>query len=616
STGLHMTYTGEKLSPSDRMEVYHGTRRLSENRDYTVSCVNNLHASDLSANGTPNKAPTVTVRGKGNYGGSRSFTFAIDQAPMSDATVEEGTDKTVPAAKKMRLNRIKPTVRYEGQLLKAGRDYSLTYYEGDTVSEEHRIADPSKVKLTEAGKDYCIRISASVNGDFTGECAEVVRVHTIEGKQDPADPGQKISMTKVKIAGLAASVEYTGGIITPEDLFRADKITQNPGADGPWKEVTLYRTDPATKKKLALTRSTDGVTGDYYIKMSASAATGKRVITFIGINGYSGRIKRTITVKPYHVKNNTGGRILVEDPAPAVFCKSGAKPSLTVRFVTEWKRDADNRPTGEPAASVLLKEGIDYLPLYQNNKQVDESGMHVFVSIRGIGNFTGSGQRKGFAVNKASITEQVTLTADDVIWRENGKDGYFKVMPTLTDGAAALKIAKNKDVEPIDKAALNYEYAEDTVLSDGVTRRYKGETALDTDRPAPGTWIRVSAGVTCGPHSPYFCDEGKEAVLEGYYRIIGEDRSIAGYIVEVRPSDHLVFCGADAVIPCKATDLIVREKGKGSKNANPLAARDIEILSADNNRFPGTARLLLHGLGEYGGYKTISFRIRSRRFDG
>ncbi|MCR4764315.1 MAG: BspA family leucine-rich repeat surface protein, partial [Lachnospiraceae bacterium] len=47
STGLHMTYTGEKLSPSDRMEVYHGTRRLSENRDYTVSCVNNLHASDL-----------------------------------------------------------------------------------------------------------------------------------------------------------------------------------------------------------------------------------------------------------------------------------------------------------------------------------------------------------------------------------------------------------------------------------------------------------------------------------------------------------------------------------------------------------------------------------------
>lgn len=42
---------------------------------------------------------------------------------------------------------------------------------------------------------------------------------------------------------------------------------------------------------------------------------------------------------------------------------------------------------------------------------------------------------------------------------------------------------------------------------------------------------------------------------------------------------------------------------------DPLKENDYEIISYTNNIKKGTAKLTIHGLGEYGGTKTVTYKI-------
>ncbi|MCR4705140.1 MAG: InlB B-repeat-containing protein, partial [Lachnospiraceae bacterium] len=158
-------YTGNKITFNEEIEVYHGTARLVENRDYTLTYANNVNAAENNKmSGNKVIAPSVTVKGKGNYNASTTFYFAIDPTDMDKAAVTSEQVMTVAAGNKVKLSSAKPTVSFNGKNLTQGKDYVLKYYEKSTPNME--IADPDNTLLNEAGKTYLIEVAGKENSNF------------------------------------------------------------------------------------------------------------------------------------------------------------------------------------------------------------------------------------------------------------------------------------------------------------------------------------------------------------------------------------------------------------------------------------------------------------------
>ena len=116
------TYTGSALTP--KPTVKHGTKTLLENTDYTLTYASNTNQ------GT---AATVTVSGKGNYGGSKSVNFTINPRDIGDAGVSVANipnqtytgNAIVPT----------PTITYGGKTLVKDTDFTLSATNNINVGE-------------------------------------------------------------------------------------------------------------------------------------------------------------------------------------------------------------------------------------------------------------------------------------------------------------------------------------------------------------------------------------------------------------------------------------------------------------------------------------------------
>lgn len=564
ATEYEAVYSGDKLSFNSRIFVFHGTRRLYENRDYTVSYGNNTAAAGISSQ----KAPSFTIKGKGSYSSQVSFKFSIAKADIDNAAIASGKVVSVVAGKSAKLGSVKPVITYNGKTLKAGKDYVLSYYDGEAI-----VNNPAKEALTEAGKTYIIRISAASGSSFDGVKEETVTVNVVDSKDKAESSAAAIPIKSARISGLKTTVEYTGKAITLEDLTSS--------ADG-----LLYVVDTKARTATNLVRSVDGAYGDYYVSMENNGAVGKFDLYIIGINGFYGQIKKTITVKPCSLKPSAD-RIVVVEAGDARYSKSGAASKVMVSVVSGYE-------------TTVLKEGIDYTLSYKNNKKVGQAT----VVVKGIGNYTGS-TSENFSVTRAGVS-RISVSAKDVVFNASGKPGYFKVVPKLVDDGAALTVGKNKDVEPIDKSAYAYYYAESTVLMDGSTRA-AGDVVQDLDRVLPGTVIKVEVGVRFSENSPY--SRGGAATLEGYYKVVDSQYDISKSKVTVRNAEKLSFNNGKSV-EITADDLEVTLKSGNAVRV--LNADDFEIVSVKNNKFLGTASVVLRGVGNYGGTKSFTFKIKAK----
>lgn len=701
-------YTGVKITFNSDINMFHGTRRLIEGRDYTVSYKNNLKP----APGTGNNAPTVIIKGKGSYTGSAGFTFTIRKAKIGDAELESESEVSVMVGSKVKLSATRPVLKFAGKTLKSGKDYVLKYY-----AEDGRIIeDPSKEILSEGGKSYTIEISAAENSffadDVDGEGAAVIHrtvtVKTADPKTcinvsglktvnaggkpvkiayreqgysidelfdnrepsdgnggpeifvksgktvlvygedyvvEPADDADSedseeirytsagthkfvirgidkddsdavsyvgcktgsfeitgIPMSKVRIAGLGTSVEYTGATIWWDDLFNAaDK-----NLESDWNDVTLYYMD-AARKKVPLNGPNDP-SPDYDVSFEGVRYPGKYNIVFKGRNGYTGTIKKTITVKAYNVKNNSNGRLTVE-VSDAEFSKAGAKPEVKVGFVTGENTDGEH---------TLLKEGIDYTLSYKNNVKAfsnrDEylklkPSARPTVIVKGIGNYTGS-CAVSFMIGKSDIST-AELVASDINYNAKGKKGYFFSAVKIYQGGKALSAGKGKDIDSFDKNALEYTYGRDTELGDKTTR-YEGAEVRANDLILPDTLIKVTLktdSISVGAKSSFTNDssEGTDSEIFGYYRIVDPACNISKFKAEVRDKEKLSFDNADAVY-LRESDVRIMDKA-----GTVLDTSDYEIASVTGCRFPGKTVIVIRGRGMYCGTKTITARFLAKK---
>nr|MCR5448378.1 leucine-rich repeat protein [Solobacterium sp.] len=138
-------YTGNKYTFDFR--VYDGNKLLSTNADYSVSYKNNVKAYTLKEGEddfSAKNAPQVIIKAKGNYSGTKTVYFTIDPADITSSDVE-----TLTTAYTGKVQKLSPTVVFEGKTLKKGTDYILDY--PDTAENAYLASGTYNITVTGKG---------------------------------------------------------------------------------------------------------------------------------------------------------------------------------------------------------------------------------------------------------------------------------------------------------------------------------------------------------------------------------------------------------------------------------------------------------------------------------
>lgn len=593
-----VVYTGSAIKP--QVEVYDKDTKLTLGTDYTLSYKNNKNVNDASE---LEKAPYVTVKGKGAYTGSEKVYFKILPKALTDGDIDV-TDLLTAYNKK--TQKLSPTVTRAGKKLKKNTDYTLTYpdsgqpgaylrsgtypvvitgkggYTG-SITAQIEITPRvliSKVSLTKLGNILYdgneqqpmprLRYKGKdlVHGtdfllDYENNTQIGTATITITGIGDYIGTRTttfKITgnaMSKAKISGIVAK-EYTGEAIT--QYIKTDLDDETEGV-------------LVTDRKGNLLR--EGV--HYTVRYEKNINKGTAYMYFTGIDTYSGTVRKSFKINAYNIGKNLqfheGMPAFSDDTGDLIveYEKGGAKPKVTVSFKGN-----------------TLAEKTDYTLSYKNNNAIHdgiEEKKIPTITIKGKGNFTGS-VTKTFAIVEKDITE-VTITCTPAVYKE--KKNAWKKTPVLTD-VTGKKLTAGKDYDK----NIGYFYATDVMLSDG-TIRSAGEEVQSTDIPTPGDSYDAEITAVITGMGPYY---GTTYVT---YRII--PASISGAKVTIAKKTYI---GKDIPVTLSKDDITVKVSGE------ILEPNDYEIVSYQKNTVKGTAKVTLQGVGKYGGTKTVSFTIKPK----
>lgn len=570
-------YTGKAHKPEVR--VYDGAVRLTEKTDYTISYKNNVKANDASDQKT---APTITVKGKGNYKGSATAVYKIAPVDLNDESIFI-SDLTL--AHNGQLQKKAPTVTYGGKKLAANRDYTVTYPDtaGGAYTEvgtytvevtgKGNFAGTQKIDLvitdkTPIEKAKFVKIANKAYNDGNPvELSSSELVLYMKSKNEPLtegtdykvvryDANKEIGTATVIIAGMgdyAGTKRITFKIVgTPINKATVEGVG-NKIYNG--TEQTLDLTVKVNGTKLTLGE-------DYTVAYNKNENVGTASVTIQGINGYSGTVKKTFKITAYDLEKDEQN--LITDTMAHLtvkYVKGGCKPQITVKF-------------GETE----LVSGTDYTVTYQNNQNIAEASATKAptVKIKGKGNFKGTRIGK-FSIVKKNFNDPecpVSISVADVAYAKG--NGKYVSKPVLTDTDGKVL-----------KAGTDYDVT--YTLADGITKLDKKSTV------AAGSYVCVTAK-----------GKGKyEGALLAAYRITKANFAKAS--IKIAPQTYtgrsIYLTGGDG------GDITVKI-GRDQL----VYGVDYEILedSYTNNIKKGNAGVKIRGLGDYGGTKAVKFKIQPK----
>lgn len=474
-------YTGTDIKPEIR--VYDNDNRLKAGQDYIISYKNNVNANDAS---NTKKAPTVTVRGKGNYTGTETATFKIQPVNLNDSSIlaeDICTAYTGKAQKKI------PVLTCQNKKLSNNKDFTVSY----------PAAAPDAYK---AAGTYDILLTAKQGGNYTGTrtvkltITDSNLISRAKVEKVPAQPytgaaielGLKVTCNKTpltfKITGIALNKASVTGI--ENKIYSGTAHKQN------LKVVSGNKT---------LAEGTD-----YEAFYTNNINAGKATVTIKGINLYAGSIKKTFRIAPCDIGTDTENLLAGLDAAVTEkYVKGGSRPHPQLTY-----------------AGRKLTEGKDYTITYRNNRAAAsaEARNAPSFTIRGKGNFKGTLTRKFSITGKALDDPEspVRLSVPDKGY--SGKAGGYVSIPVLTD-TDGKKLTAGTDYEK----EIQYTLEDGTPLT-------------KTDKVETGRIIRVKV-TGKGAYS---------GGLEGVYRITENDFSKAA--VTISPQTYTgkaVTLGKDQV---------------------------------------------------------------------
>ncbi len=546
------------------VRVYHGNKLLVLSQDYTLKYARNTKAGTAS----------LTVTGKGNYTGTLTKDFEIRPLSLSEDDVMMILNKDV-FLYNGKTQRPTLSLEYKGIKLKNKTDYILSY------------EDPSSKGEASQKKEYGLFIE--LTGNYEGTLSSSYVILPKQGQLKPLS-SLKLSSLKTQTyeegkifepvlvlkdgnyelvkeedytltykgndrAGTAYAVaegkgNYTGTLVKPFKIAPIGLSAKNVTISGMIGEMTY----DGLEKQQSLTLVHNGKTliqdADYTLSYKNNIKAGTAAVTVKGINNYKGSFNKTFRITKVSLKEDM---FALEESYP--YEKGGVKPL--------------------PSSDLVLNS--DYTLAYKNNTRPGTGTL----TIKGKGNYEGS-LTYAFAIDKKDLSFIDIQTADKTY---TGKTNVWKSVPVLIDGNGK-KLVSGTDYEK----AILYTYVYDTLVTDSSTKdevlKEAGEEVGRNDIPPVHTLIKATV----------FGKGNYEGSVSSSYRIVQADISKASVSIPVK-----YYTGRPVYL--SKADITVK------LNKQILSSSDYDIVGYTGNTYKGTAKVTLRGKGNYGGYKTVSFKI-------
>lgn len=603
-------YTGKNICPE--IEIYDNGTLLTAKKDYTVAYKNNKNAGTAS----------VMITGKGNYSGkgngkkTADIKFSIVPKDISELTVSCEQCYATANKKQTPLPKIK-----DGSVtLKNKTDYVVTYtdaagnplegnaipkgasgyyrivitgqknYTGEIVRDievtgAERMLNKASVKFASGankkaykggaavtlsekdltvtlnkkklvyGEDYVLEYQDNINAGKAKAVIVPAEGSSYAGSKEIAFTITGRALGKVKIEGFAAKLPYTG-----EEVIQSGMVLNDKAISKVLKENT-----------------------DYTVTTTNNVQAGKATVVIQGIGGYTGTVKKTFTIAPRTITDQTVALEVAEDADNTIirktvngreiwyisdalaYTKGGCRPVLNVSC------------NGETVEGKYAYKNADKIT--QDAQGGQNSALNKMPSLT----FTAKGNYGGritvyYGIHQADISVQ-NIQANDVVY--NKKAGKFKSTPVITDAVTGKKLAAGSDYE----RTVEYTYAD--------TEKAGEEVGAKT---APDAHTKIRVTVT---------GKGKyQGTASAVYKII--PASIAKATVKVKDQ---VYTGRECLPGEKDVTVKIGKATLAPGKDYEIVADGTDIINV------GTRSFRIVGKGDnYGGTKTIKFKIKQKSF--
>ncbi len=567
-------YTGKAIKPEIR--VYDGATLLVEKKDYTISYKNNTKVAAHNAVNAKGKsiAPTIIVKGKGNYTKQETITFDILAKDISD---EDVIVQELVAVAGKKVQQPVPKLTYNGKKLVKDKDFTVSYpdLENESRADAYKIAGTYRVAVTGIGNFTGTRELVFTITD--GALMSKVKVSKIAAREytgKAVEPAFKVTYKK---AELVAGKDYTITYKNNTEIGKASVILTGIGDYAGTKTVTFQITGQSIAKatvsgisekmyngqaqtqqiKVELAGKILNAGTDYVVSYDKNVNVGTASVTVVGKGAYTGSVKKSFKITPYDLESNSM-QLLSGVPKDLVVAyeKGGSAPEPKLIF---------------DGVNMAVKK--DYTLSYANNKAVATSkdDKAPTITIKGKGNFTGTVTVPFTIVTKSlqDMENPVAIHVMDVVYAAEA--GKYMGKPVLTDSNGKKLVA-----------GTDYEKEIVYTLADG--------TVLDmTSKVEAGTTIKVKVtGKGCYTGTMETTYQITQAAFKSA-KIKIEPQVYTGKAVTVSKEDITVTMGKETL----------------------TYGVDYEIVedSYKNNVKKGSAGVTIKGLGNYGGEKAVKFQI-------
>ncbi len=572
------TYTGKKITPVVVVKDKESGRKLQLKKDYTVKYQNNLNAGTA----------TVIITGKGNYTGARNITFHILPVDLNeDTTVSAGDIYKFVTGKPVKIS---PVIKWGKKKLKLNKDFRIdTSKEGSASAyTEEGIYDVAltgmgnykgtlRIKAVLTDKKTVLiskaKVSGVVNVEYRGEQEYTQNLKVVyKGTELTEGTHYKLEYRNNTQAGTAeiiikgltgdSAMKFTG-IKTVKFKITGEKLKAN---NISFDQVSYtYSGAEITPAVIVKNASGEIIPEEQYtVEYSGNVDKGKGTVLITGINGYEGSVKKTFTIAPLDIADS---RVQISTEKSVPFTKGGAAAKVVVTY------------NGE-----ILSEDTDYILKYSGNQKTGEGK----VLVTGKGNFTGNSEQ-GYTIVKKDLSE-VSVIAPDITYNGKKNMQYYLTRPVLMD-VSGKNLSAGKDYRK--------EFTYELRMEDGSYKTVDAQS--DVSQVGPESVFRI----TIEGMGDY---DGRQSVL---YRVIESDKSIKNARISIAPQ---TYTGRPVSL---TEDDIISVEIKCSGSYMTLEPDQYEIVpgSYKNNTKKGTAKVMIRGIGEYGGYKEAAFKIEAQNIE-
>lgn len=552
------TYTGNKLTQDIR--VYDGYRLLTEKKDYTVSYKNNINAADKNSA----KAPALILTMKGNYTGKVTIPFTIYRADIGEDNLSISVEDLLLASNNRAQYGV-PTIYYGNKKLKNKTDFDLQYLSrGDgayVVNGTYKVKIVGKnnyqgertITQTITTKKFLSKATIEKIEDipYTGDIVKIIPTISYKGF-----PGNLVK-------GTDFDVEYEGDLVNIGTV-KATIVALDEGEFVGKKTFSYKIIGPSINKATVK-------------NLPASVVYTGDPVTISGYELYDGitKLKEKEDYTVSYDKNETCGTASIIFTGKNKYTGSLKKTfKITAHNIADEDVYIDNIGTvayeknGAMPIPIIsfngktLQNKVDYTLSYSNNKNITTEDKPALVTITGKGKFSGK-KIIPFQISEQDISK-LSIVIDDQKYTTK-KNGYIK-KPVIRD----------KNGKALQRGT-------------DYTLEYKPCRLDEKDVPAVNSYVEVTATGT-GKYS------GK---ISTTYRIFNINISSAK--VSVTAQNY------------SGTNTILSDNVNVTYNTIPLTLGEEYIVSGYmNNSSAGTATVILKGVGEYGGTKTVKFSIKKK----